>query len=210
MKTNVNIVSPYSGGDCSMELLKETLYQPTLSRGGYFYRVERVTHHMADGNNPVTDIKAYYALDGTYIGNRKTAMYLLKKKGIRHFEKRTKTSDGASIGYNPNEKKWYGWSHRAIFGFTIGSTCKIGDAHFNPSNEKEFIESLQDWHSDDPDIIISRAESQFGREGMIVSRKGSKLSTFEAFPKEWGKGKWTARTLEDAKQMAKDFAESVS
>jgi len=34
-----------------------------------------------------------------------------------------------SIGYSEKEKKWYGWSHRAIFGFGIGHTVKDnGDA----------------------------------------------------------------------------------
>ncbi len=27
----------------------------------------------------------------------------------------------AQIGFNPKQKKWYGWSHRAIHGFGIGS-----------------------------------------------------------------------------------------
>ena len=30
------------------------------------------------------------------------------------------------------------------------------------------------------------------------------------YPEKWGKGKWTAKTIEDAKQMAIDFARSVS
>jgi len=33
---------------------------------------------------------------------------------------------------------------------------------------------------------------------------------FHAYPKVWGKGAWTAVTLDDAKQMASDFAEGVS
>ena len=59
------------------------------------------------------------------------------------------------VGFSEKEQKWYGWSHRAIYGFGIGSKCKKGDAHYK------------------------------GKE-------------------------WTAKTLEDAKKMAEDFAESVS
>ena len=33
----------------------------------------------------------------------------------------------ANIGFSAKEKKWYGWSHRAIFGFTIGDEVKEGD-----------------------------------------------------------------------------------
>lgn len=60
-----------------------------------------------------------------------------------------------SIGFSEKEQKWYGWSHRAIYGFGIGSKVKKGDCGY--------------------------------------------------------KGKaWTAKTLDDAKQMAKDFADAVS
>jgi len=62
---------------------------------------------------------------------------------------------GGSIGFSEKEQKWYGWSHRAIYGFGIGSKVKKGDCGY--------------------------------------------------------KGKaWTAKTLDDAKQMAKDFADAVS
>ena len=62
---------------------------------------------------------------------------------------------GGSIGFSEKEQKWYGWSHRAIYGFGIGSKIKKGDCGY--------------------------------------------------------KGKaWTAKTLDDAKQMAKDFADAVS
>ncbi len=40
----------------------------------------------------------------------------------------------ACIGYNPKENKWYGWSHRAIYGFGIGSQVKKGDCAYRPSN----------------------------------------------------------------------------
>lgn len=89
-------------------------------------------------------------------GIRKQAMIkftnvekLKKKHGI------TKTEDG--VGFSPTEKKWWGWSHRAAYGFGIGDKTKKGDAGYIPS-----------------------------------------------------KGAWTAKTLNDAKQMAKDFAEGVS
>jgi hypothetical protein len=60
-----------------------------------------------------------------------------------------------SIGFSEKEQKWYGWSHRAIYGFGVGSKVKKGDCAYN------------------------------GKE-------------------------WTAKTLDDAKQMAIDFANDVS
>lgn len=32
-----------------------------------------------------------------------------------------------SIGFSEKEQKWYGWSHRAMYGFGIGDTVKAGD-----------------------------------------------------------------------------------
>ena len=55
--------------------------------------------------------------NGDYIGRSKFAYHLVKKYGITKFELRTKTSRVCSIGYNPDTKKWYGWSHRAIAGY---------------------------------------------------------------------------------------------
>jgi hypothetical protein len=34
-----------------------------------------------------------------------------------------------SIGFSEKEQKWYGWSHRAIYGFKVGDGCKAGDCH---------------------------------------------------------------------------------
>lgn len=31
------------------------------------------------------------------------------------------------IGFSEKECKWYGWSHRAIYGFKVGDKCKQGD-----------------------------------------------------------------------------------
>ena len=81
------------------------------------------------------------------IKNLKESKDFFEKHGI---EKRDN-----NIGFSEKEQKWYGWSHRAIYGFGVGSKCKKGDTHYK------------------------------GKE-------------------------WVAKTLEDAKKMAEDFAESVS
>ena len=101
-------------------------------------------------------MKSAYNENGDYIGNPKDAYYLCKKRGIAP-ELRTRTSGVCSIGYSEKDKKWYGWSHRTIFGFKTGSKCKKSDYHYTKK-----------------------------------------------------RGTWTAKTMSDAKQMAKDFAEGVS
>ena len=60
------------------------------------------------------------------------------------------------IGFSETEQKWYGWSHRAIYGFGIGSEVKKGDCGYEYPGPKK------------------------------------------------------AKTLEDAKKMAENFADSVS
>ncbi len=52
---------------------------------------------------------------------------LAKKYGIERFEYPHATSTIKHIGFAPKEQKWYGWSHRAIYGFKVGDTVKKGD-----------------------------------------------------------------------------------
>jgi hypothetical protein len=56
---------------------------------------------------------------------------LCVKRGIRP-ERRTPESNVCSIGFSGHDGKWYGWSHRAIFGFKIGSKCAKGHCHYKP------------------------------------------------------------------------------
>ncbi len=98
-----------------------------------------------------------YTLDGQYIGDPKTARMLVQRFGIAP-ELRKRTNTVCSIGFSRTRKKWYGWSHRAIFGFKVGSRVKRGD------------------------VICSKA-----------------------FPVGF-----VATTMNDAKAMAKKFADAVS
>lgn len=86
---------------------------------GYVIRKE-IWKILNDKSDSGTEIESAYTKDGDYMGNVKTAKFLTEKKGITKFEKRTRTSSVVSIGFNEKEKKWFGWSHRAICGFGIG------------------------------------------------------------------------------------------
>ncbi len=72
----------------------------------------------------------------------------------------TKVENGA-IGLDEKKGIWYGWSHRAVFGFKIGDKLFVDD---------------------------------YGDENTKFSDHGEK----------------TIKTLDDAKQAAKNFADSVS
>ena len=53
-------------------------------------------------------------------------------------------------GFSPKDGKWYGWSHRAIFGFEIGSTCKKGDCHYLPTGREDFLDDMiRFWDEED-------------------------------------------------------------
>lgn len=71
----------------------------------------------------------YYTsnVDGGYIGDEETYKLLVEKKKLILIQKIKPSNCTCSIGYSPEENKWYGWSHRAIYGFTIGDKVEAGD-----------------------------------------------------------------------------------
>ena len=52
-----------------------------------------------------------------------------KKHGIKEIS--------CGFGFSEEEQKYYGWSHRAIYGFGIGSKVKKGDCGFDGKLKKE-------------------------------------------------------------------------
>ncbi len=172
--------------------------------------------------------------DGSYItrvGMEDNQKYLIK----RNFTQIQSAYEGVgkpiSLAFNKEEQKWYGWSHRAMYGFGIDSECKIGDCGFLPANEEEFIESCFRFWVDDysyakKDTVITEVKDGKGYNNTMtkgvsiryiyndevpnVKLRGTEYSNFTPFPDKWGKGQWTAKTLEEAKEMAIDFANGVS
>jgi hypothetical protein len=72
------------------------------------------------------EMRVAYTPEGLYIGDPKTARYLCVKRGI--FPELVRPdAKVCSIGWAPEENKWFGWSHRAICGFTHGDVVKEGD-----------------------------------------------------------------------------------
>ncbi|WP_321431248.1 hypothetical protein [uncultured Methanolobus sp.] len=66
-------------------------------------------------------MESAYNEEGNYIGDRDTARNLVKM-GIKPYA--IKKGGVCCIGFNEEEQKWYGWSHRAIYGFGIGSVSR--------------------------------------------------------------------------------------
>ena len=185
--------------------------------GPFIIRTENV-------DNTVLDV-AYYL--GTYIGDREEAEFLYSKGITEHVSHGT--------GFNPSKQRWYGWSHRAFAGFGVGDSCRLGDCAFEPAN-KEDIEAcmLEFWDLSDPyawrecenetvvcknRLFRSVETRQDGVLGWLVAfdtvfigapSRYSIHTYFTPYPKVWGKGAYTVRSLKEAKQMAIDFAKGVS
>lgn len=202
-------------------MLKELISERNY-KAGYVIRKE-----LVDGSEYGSDdfeMKSAYTPDGAYIGASKDAHFLCKKKGIKP-EKSNPDHCVCSIGFCEKEQKWYGWSHRAIFGFGIGSTVKKGDCAYTPNTVDELYGEGDGWWADDEDI-----EKDYKNNRLIITHKMVNIASIRdvtvnldgseveiessAEPQiqyvNTGRGAWAAETLSDAKQMAMDFAESVS
>lgn len=182
---------------------------------------------MADWPIPGMDgetMRAAVNAAGDYIGDEETARFLCEQRGIAP-ELREPTNNVCSIGFCEAEQKWYGWSHRAICGFGIGSEVKRGDCAYVPVDWDDFlIQAANFWSgegSGHEHVTATRGVDDEGRECAHVAweytddipnkKLRGKISGSVMYPPaEWGRGEWTAETLEDARQMAMDFAESVS
>jgi hypothetical protein len=142
------------------------------------------------------------------------------------------------VGFSPKNNKWYGWSHRAIYGFEVGSECKKGMCHYIADTPEGLIDDHAEFFADISEDSANqrRAECQIldDRSGIRILTTPIKMQVAKSIddlvgaideqtglPEEnifedsfyeikCGRGEWTAKTMEDAKQMAIDFNEGVS
>ena len=142
------------------------------------------------------------------------------------------------VGFSPKDNKWWGWSHRAAYGFTVGSTCEQGDCTYKSATPEDLIEARCKFFEEfgEDYVALRRAECQVledrsgiriltqpidmpvvgSAEELIEVLDGEKSPEIATVFKEsyytvkCGRGAWTAKTLADAKLMAIDFNESVS
>ena len=179
---------------------------------------------------------AYSVKDGSYIGDRKTAELL---DGMGILPEAIPGHKVASIGFCEREQKWYGWSHRAIFGFGVGHTVQKGDVNYTASTPEELIEDRGEFFRDISEESAQRhmAECQIlpDRSGIRILHTPMKMQMAKSFDnieaaidgdpeaveevtlfendmsiQKCGRGEWTAKTLDEARQMAVEFSEGVS
>ena len=176
---------------------------------------------------PGDEAKCYYSkVGGSYLtreGMEDNLKFLLKFGITEQIQNGGNNPEHtANIGFNPQEQKWYGWSHRAICGFGIGSTCKKGDCHYVGSSiaeqEEAAISFWQDkYHSKVwCDGIVEVGGNKFfdikwEYNNKVPNRKlRGTIGGVLHFITPLGRGEWEAKTIDDAKQMAIDFANGVA
>lgn len=101
------------------------------------YVIKHEFWRMEPEGTPVL-IKSAYSPEGIYLGGTRWAYRIVKKYGITKFFLTRKNPDAstASVGYSPKRGKWYGWSHRAIYGFKKGQLKKKGCM---PNESRQYV-----------------------------------------------------------------------
>ena len=92
--------------------------------GQLIIKFEEWTHYSSE--TPTLMVSVYTA-GGDYIGSLDSQICTLLSEYVIVPEKWKATHGVCSIGKSLKDGKWYGWSHRAIFGFGIGDVVKEGD-----------------------------------------------------------------------------------
>lgn len=124
------------------------------------------------------------------------------------------------LGFSPENNKWYGWTHRGIYGFTIGSTCKKGDVHYKPANLDDLIESSKLFWKDEFRLNVRVEKIKSGVLKISwnytdtienLNMRGKYREIIEEYDESsFGRGEWVAKTLDDAKEMAIDYRNNLS
>lgn len=102
--------------------VKETVF--VRHYPGYFYCRQVMDDSDYGGDGRLEMVNCYSDHNGQYMGNAKMARSLCIKRGIRQVQLSRNgdlpAGNCCSVGFNSEEQKWYGWSHRAICGFGVG------------------------------------------------------------------------------------------
>jgi len=140
METEVLSVRRYKAG---YEVRKELVENPgfhaeVISEGDDPQAAQELADTINQPQPETLEIKSAYTLAGDYIGNPKAAYRLCTKRGIKP-EKVDSSHNTCSIGFCEAEQKWFGWSHRAIYGFGVGEEVKEGDCCASSGWTEEYL-----------------------------------------------------------------------
>lgn len=109
------------------------------------YEVRTEEWQFGKSPDDITTLKSAYTIPkGDYIGDSKFAHRLIVKHGIMP-EKASPEDNVCTIGFCEKNQKWFGWSHRAIYGFGIGHKVKKGSTLIGDGYEVgDTVETLDD------------------------------------------------------------------
>lgn len=161
---------------------------------------------LCDVTHSLIDILAEYEITDLY------TTFERKESGIGRYPV-------VNYGFSEKLQKWFGWSHRGIFGFGIGSEVKFGDCAYSAPDKESYEKQMMNFWKDENHLNMHISERT--GEGFVIEWiysdtipntqiRGTKDGTYCKYPKSYGRGEWKAETLEDAKQMAIDYAKHVA
>ena len=108
--------------------------------------------YVKDSDIPNDDGQVYHSrMDDSYVTRVGMEDNGLIDYFIEHGIKQLFSNNGntACYGFSEKEQKWYGWSHRAIYGFEIGSEVKKGDCAYVPYDKDDFLEDMVRFWNDE-------------------------------------------------------------
>ncbi len=114
---------------------------------GYELRYELLSGEEAHG--PPIKMTSAFTDDGHYVGNSKFA-YRLFRRGIKP-ELISPSHNICSVGFNATDQKWWGWSHRALYGFGVGDVVEEGDL----TASSGYIDGYLDKHPEIENLSLS-------------------------------------------------------
>jgi hypothetical protein len=177
-----------------------------------------------------------YNNEGVFIGAPFLAKFICEDHGVK--PEPIDGLNVCCIGFSGTEHIWYGWNDEECCGFGIGSRIEIGHIAYRPKCRTDFIEMLWKKYEGNPDNTNIKIRPEVDgitvtydtvkpeeddaelREQLIAFQEQYNIDKpidinpvhqewFMPYPETWGKGEWEALTLEDAKQMAIDYVNSL-
>lgn len=187
-----------------------------------FYNLKKEVHTFEATGEDMEMESAYSVIDDSYIGDIEMAKFLAEKEITA--QAISENHKVASIGYSEKLESWYGWSHRAIFGFKEGMEVKKGDVAYVANSAEDFLDETINFFCDTDNHVVTKKElnvtdpnKDFEGEGVYIEYefKNSKNETikssyFAPYPETFGKGEYTIENEDQAYLAAIDFANAVS
>lgn len=130
------------------------------------------------------------------------------------------TRMNANYGYSEKMQSWWGWDGKDRGVYRVGTRVTFDNGAYCPEDAMHLEEYWRKfWTSElyESTTITNRTEEGFvvecrwSSDPSVIANpdaRGGLTTHAYKYPKEYGKGAWTAKTLDDAKEMAMDFAKN--